>query len=228
MADEQNVSLVDSGSGEPSGGDGDVSVVNAGPAADTGAPAGAVGEPGDSKTAPAAGDAAKPGEAAGAKGPEPIIPEKYELKLPEGFTVDEAAMSELTPLLKDLKCQPEMAQKLLDLHFKQIKTLGDAQTKARDEAVGGWLKALKADTEIGGPDLMKNLSYGTKVLNKYATPELKNLLVDFGLDKNPDMAKMLVRIGKEISEDHWADGGRQGGAPKTADAVAKMFFDKTL
>lgn len=218
---ESEVSVVGD---DPNGGN--VSVVPnessaQGPAADPVKTPGAEGQPADQEASGAAG-----GDPASAQ--TPVAPEKYELKAPEGLAVDEAAMSEVTPILQGLKCDQATAQKLADFHFKQLRGVLAQGEKVRAEAIAGWERELRADPDIGGPKLMENMSYGTKLLNKYGTPELGKLLVDFGLDRNPTMVKFLVTVGKRFAEDHWADGGRHGTPVKTADDVAKLLFDKSL
>lgn len=158
----------------------------------------------------------------------PVVPEKYEFSFPEGVTADDEAVEGVTSILKELKCDNATAQKLLDMHCAQLQKFVAAQNKAADEERGRWLKALKNDPDIGGQSLKENLSYGSKLLQKYGDKDLTDLLVNTGLDRHPAVAKFLVKVGKEFAEDHWADSGRHGNAVKSADDVAKILFDKTL
>lgn len=159
----------------------------------------------------------------------PDVPERYEFAMPEGFTVDEAAVEAVTPILKEIGVSREAAQKLADFHFAQMKAYADAQAKAREETIAQWTRELKADKDIGGPDLKQNLLYGTRLLNKFGSADLDTLLQQSGLDRNPAMVRFLVAVGREFAEDRWADGGKRGPAgDMTPDAVAKQLFDKTL
>lgn len=159
----------------------------------------------------------------------PAAPEKYEFALPEGYVIDEAAVDAVTPILKDLGCSQEVAQKLVDLHFSQIKAMQEAREKARAETFAQWAKEIKADKDIGGPNVLQNLLPGTRLLDRFGSPALKELLQESGLDRHPAVAKFLVAVGREFSEDRWADGGKRGPAGvRTPEAVAKQIFDKTL
>lgn len=161
--------------------------------------------------------------------PEATLPEKYEFNCPEGVSIDETAVEEITPILKELKCDAKTAQKLADLHFKQLKAVIDKQNAEFDNTKKEWAKQLKTDSEIGGPDLNNNITYGVRLLNKFGSQDLKTLLVDTGLDRNPAMVKFLVKVGKELGEDSWVDSGRQGAArAETVSDVARLLFDKTV
>ena len=161
--------------------------------------------------------------------PEASLPEKYEFNCPEGVSIDETAVEEITPILKELKCDAKTAQKLADLHFKQLKAVIDKQNAEFDNTKKEWAKQLKTDSEIGGPDLNNNITYGVRLLNRFGSQDLKNLLVDTGLDRNPAMVRFLVKVGKELGEDSWVDSGRQGAArAETVSDVAKLLFDKTV
>jgi len=171
----------------------------------------------------------EPQQAKEPKAQAPAAPEKYEFAMPEGYVVDEAAMEQITPVLKEIGVSQEAAQKLADFHFAQMKAYADAQAKAREETIAQWTRELKADKDIGGPDLKQNLLYGTRLLNKFGSADLDTLLQQSGLDRNPTMVRFLVAVGREFSEDRWADGGKHGPAgDMTPDAVAKQLFDKTL
>ena len=158
----------------------------------------------------------------------PAVPEKYEFAMPEGFVVDEAAVEAVTPILKELNCSQETAQKLVDLHFAQIRAMQEAQEKAKAETLAQWAREIRADKDIGGPNIMQNLLPGTRLLNRFGSPALNELLQESGLDRHPAVVRFLVAVGKEFAEDRWADGGKRGPAGvMTPEAVAKQIFDNT-
>ena len=192
-------------------------------------------EPAPQEPAPEQAPTQEPGKDEPAKEPEkepepkPAAPEKYEFAMPEGFVVDEAAVEAVTPILKELNCSQETAQKLVDLHFAQIKAMQEAQEKAKAETLAKWAKEIRADKDIGGPNVLQNLLPGTRLLNKFGSPALTELLQQTGLDRHPAVAKFLVAVGREFTEDRWADGGKRGPAGvRTPEAVAKQIFDKTF
>lgn len=158
----------------------------------------------------------------------PAVPEKYEFTMPEGFVVDEAAVEAVTPILKELNCTQETAQKLVDLHFAQIRAMQEAQEKAKVETLAQWAKEIRADKDIGGPNVLQNLLPGTRLLDRFGSPALNELLQQSGLDRHPAVVRFLVAVGREFAEDRWADGGKRGPAGvMTPEAVAKQIFDNT-
>lgn len=215
--------------------DDDISIVNTEPANDNISIVGQPDtEPATQEPAPEQTPTQEPDKDEPAKEPEkepekPATPEKYEFAMPEGFVVDEAAVEAVTPILKELGCSQETAQKLVDLHFAQIKAMQEAQEKAKAETLAKWAREIKADKDIGGPNVLQNLLPGTRLLNKFGSPALTELLQQTGLDRHPAVARFLVAVGREFAEDRWADGGKRGPAGvRTPEAVAKQIFDKTF
>lgn len=155
-------------------------------------------------------------------------PEKYEFTMPEGYEVDDAAMEQITPVLRDLGLTQEQAQKLADFHFGQLERLAAAQEQARAEMQRVWIDELKADKEIGGTELKSNLATAGRLLLRYGSADLDTLLKESGLDKHPAVVRFLVKAGRELAEDRWADGGKRGPTVRTAGDVARQLFDKTL
>lgn len=216
--------------------DDDISIVNTEPANDdisiVGQPD---ADPAPQEPAPEQTPTQEPAKDEPAKEPEkepapkPAAPEKYEFAMPEGYVVDEAAVEAVTPILKELNCSQETAQKLVDLHFAQIKAMQEVQEKAKAETLAQWAKEIRADKDIGGPNVLQNLLPGTRLLDKFGSPALNELLQESGLDRHPAVVRFLVAVGREFAEDRWADGGKRGPAgDMTPDAVAKQLFDKTL
>jgi hypothetical protein len=98
--------------------------------------------------------AAKPAEPA--KPDEPI---KYELKLPEGVTVDPAKMEAVTGILGKAKVAPEVAQELADFYANDMKASAqafkDAQVEAWNTHIIAQQKEVMADKDIGGNNWTK-------------------------------------------------------------------------
>lgn len=215
--------------------DDDISIVNTEPANDDISIVGQPDtDPAPQEPAPAQAPTQEPAKDEPAKEPEkepapkPAAPEKYEFTMPEDFVVDEAAVEAVTPILKELNCSQETAQKLVDLHFAQIRAMQEAQEKAKAETLAQWAKEIRADKDIGGPNVLQNLLPGTRLLDRFGSPALNELLQQSGLDRHPAVVRFLVAVGREFAEDRWADGGKRGPAGvMTPEAVAKQIFDNT-
>lgn len=187
------------------------------PSSDAGALTNAV-----SNAAPAAGTAApaSANAAAGAqdsKATESAVPETYDLKMPEGVELDQAAAAEFTAIAKELKLDQAAAQKLADVGAK----MAQRQVEAHAKLVESWAEQVKTDKEIGGDKLAENLGVARKALETFGTPELRDVLNATGLGNHPEVIRAFYKVGKAISEDRFVGGAPKGG---TADDPAKKLF----
>lgn len=214
-----------------------------GAAPDAGAtPAAAAGKTPDAGAAPGTGqDAGKEGDAG--KAAPAAVPEKYELKLPEGALLDAAAVERTAAAARSLGLSQESAQKALEFANAEVAAFVQASNaqlsalagvevdpagfaKALGDTKTPWVDQLKADKEIGGEALGKNAELARRVLAKFGTPQLSQALAATGYGNHPELVRMMVRIGKAMSEDSLVLGNRGGGAaPK--DAASVLYGDST-
>ena len=192
--------------------------------AGAGTPAQNAGEPTNTETnaAPAAGTAATAQADATAgtqdtKPTEPVVPESYDLKMPEGVELDTAAAEEFTAIAKELKLDQAAAQKLADIGAK----MAQRQAEAHAQLVESWTEQVKTDKDIGGDKLEENLGIARKAIDTFGSPELKALLNSTGLGNHPEVVKLAYKVGKAISEDRMVSGAPKGNA--TNDPAKKLF-----
>lgn len=175
----------------------------------------------DSTAAPAAGTTATaPTDATSTqdtKPTEPVVPEAYDLKMPEGVELDQAATTEFTAIAKELKLDQAAAQKLADIGAKMAQRQADAHA----QLVETWTEQVKTDKEIGGDKLAENLSVARKAIDTFGSPELKALLNSTGLGNHPEVVKLAFKVGKAISEDGFVSGSPKGNT--TNDPAKKLF-----
>ena len=175
----------------------------------------------DSTAAPAAGTTATaPTDATSTpdtKPTEPVVPEAYELKMPEGVELDQAATTEFTAIAKELKLDQAAAQKLADIGAKMAQRQADAHA----QLVETWTEQVKTDKEIGGDKLAENLGVARKAIDTFGSPELKALLNSTGLGNHPEVVKLAFKVGKAISEDGFVSGSPKGNT--TNDPAKKLF-----
>jgi hypothetical protein len=151
------------------------------------------------------------------KATEPVVPESYELKMPDGVQLDSAAAEEFTAIAKELKLDQAAAQKLADIGAK----MATRQAEAHAQLVETWTEQVKADKEIGGDNLDENLGIARKAIDTFGSPELKALLNSTGMGNHPEVVKLAFKVGKAISEDRFVTGSPKGNA--TNDPAKKMF-----
>lgn len=124
----------------------------------------------------------------------PVVPDKYEIKVPEGLQLDAAVLNEYTPIFKELGLTQEAAQKLVESNLA-------IQQAAQARQLQAWEGELKADKDFGGKNFEANVAEAQKAVGRFLTPQDKAFLDQTGLGNHPGLVKMFLRIGKAISED---------------------------
>lgn len=150
-------------------------------------------------------------------------PENYEsFKLPEGVEIDTEALAEATGLFKELGLSQEKAQKLIDLQAKHELATMEANNKAFETMVKGWLADSKADKEIGGDKFDENLVLAKRAMKEFAADtKFSEMLSYTGLGNHPEMIRFLTKIGKAISDDSIHTG--QSGTSSPLSVTDRMF-----
>lgn len=186
----------------------------------TSTPANDAGEPKSDDQA--ASTAAAPAESQATSDPQsadnaaPVVPETYDLKMPDGVELDKAAADEFTAIAKELKLDQASAQKVADIGAKMAQRQAEAHTKL----VETWVEQVKSDKEFGGDKLQENLAVAKKALDTFGTPELRDVLNSTGLGNHPEVIRAFYKAGKAISEDRFVQGAP---AAAVTDPAKKMF-----
>lgn len=193
-----------------------------------GTPQDQAGQPADNQgsSAPPSGtenqnaDANKPAEGSDnkdTKADAPAVPEKYEFTMPDGIKLDDSAAEEFSSIAKEFKLTQEQAQKVAEVGAKMVQR----QQEAQANQVQSWIEAVKTDKEIGGDKLNENLAIARKTIETFGTPELRDVLNMTGLGNHPEIVKMALKIGKQISEDGFVRGANS--KPGSDDPAKKLF-----
>lgn len=128
---------------------------------------------------------------------EPIEPDYSDVKAPDGYQVDAEVMTEITPVLKELKCSKENAEKLVAAGSMLVKRTLEAQQTALDEQHEAWKKEVLADKELGKPE---NIAIANRAIDTFGDEGLKEI-TKAGLGNHPSFVRFCLNIGKAISED---------------------------
>lgn len=151
-------------------------------------------------------------------------PEEYEkFNAPEGQEYDDQFVKAYGDVAKELNLSQEDAQKLLDKVSPVVRERQQAQIDAVKQ---GWLDNSRGDKEFGGDKLEANLAVAKTALDKFGTPELKQLMNQTGLGNHPELIRFFYRAGKAISEDTYVGGHKEGEGdrPKNFnDFAAKLY-----
>jgi len=170
--------------------------------------------------AKAAADATKVAEATAAAEAARKASAKIELKLPDGSLLDAAAVEKVAAYAKERGLSQEQAQGVLDMKHLALSGYQAAQKAAFEKAAAEWPTQAKADKEIGGEGLAKNVEMSKRVINRYGNDAFKQFLNDSRLGDHPELIRVFSKIAKAMSEDQLVLAGTQGGAkPSMADRL---------
>lgn len=171
--------------------------------------------------APKAGEApAVPPKKDGEPEPKPkVAPEKYDLKLPEGSLMKPARLEKIAAFAKAKGLSQEDAQAYLEQENQAVKDHVEGEKAQVEESIVKWVKDGEADKEIGGEAFKMNVELAKRVVDRFGTDLLKTDLNSTGLGNHPELVRLLVRIGKSMSEDQLIlPGGQKPSAPKRSAA----------
>ena len=153
---------------------------------------------------------------------DPVSPEFYsDFTLPEGVTLDEAALGKAAPIFKELGLNQEQAQKLVDLQAEMVQEGARSQTETFDQLIDGWKKDAENDKEFGGDKFEESISTASLAVEKFGTPEFKQLMEDHGVGNHPEMIRFMVKVGSLLRED--VPGGTVGASTQKKDRVSVLY-----
>ncbi len=143
------------------------------------------------------------------------IPEKYEIKMPDGVKMNEELLAEVTPLFRDARLSPAQAQVVADAY---MKTQADA-IEAFSNQTKDWAKQSKEDKEIGGKNYEQNIALAHKGFKAFGSPEALAVFEAYGLGNHPEVLRTFMRIGSAIGEGSTILSGDGGGRVSDAKAL---------
>jgi len=129
-------------------------------------------------------------------------PETYtDFTLPKDMQLDEALLADAIPIFKDLGLTQQQAQKLVDFQAKYVEANSAKQIESFNELTTRWQEASKIDKEFGGDKFDESIAIAQSAIDKFGTPELKQLLDDHGVGNHPELIRFMVKVGKLTVED---------------------------
>jgi len=153
----------------------------------------------------------------GDDGADGAVPETYEYTPPEGVEIDEGAQQRLDDFgeaARGMKLSQDQYQNIIDYDNKRTAAFLEQGAAQYHDRVNGWADATKADTELGGEDLQRNLSVAKLGMDTYGTPELAQLLAapspenpdGLGLGNHPEIIRLFNRVGGTLKESDLIEG----------------------
>lgn len=149
-----------------------------------------------------------------------IVPEKYDLKLPEGSLLDAKAIETISSYAKEKGLSNDEAQALINRDSSLVAEYKQSQESAFKQVAETWVSQVQEDKEIGGASFKENAELAKRVIKKFATDDFSKVLDNTGLGNHPELVRVFVRIGKQMGEDKFVNATHVGAEKKSiADRV---------
>lgn len=149
---------------------------------------------------------------------------KYALTMPEGVTVDQALLDELSPEFKAAGLTGKQAQALADKYIARKTAEAKAQGEAWAKTTSDWVDAAKADPEIGGAKWDGTVKAASGIVGRFGNDALKEYLNASGAGNHPEMIRFMAKVGAMIGEDKPAISETPGSKVK-ADSATILYPD---
>ena len=155
------------------------------------------------------------------------VPEKYELKPPEGMTLDEDRLAKVTPVFKKLGLTNEQAQGLSDYYSEMQKE----QAATNEATLKDWReKSSKETMDALGANAKTELAYVAKVKNLLSKETIEALNAS-GIGNMKHFIYDMAKVGRLFSEEHLVDD-KATRTPNSGefskDRVAEQFYPTML
>lgn len=144
-----------------------------------------------------------------------------DLELPDGMVLDEKAVEAFGPLVNEMGLNKEQTQQLATAFAGLKQAEAQGQGEAFSNQLEAWYDESKSDKEFGGDKFEESSKLAVQAVDKFGTPELKELMNETGFGNNPEFIRFMYRVGKAIQEDNPGNGGN--GPTGSRDRVSVLY-----
>lgn len=169
----------------------------------------------------------------------------YEIALPEGVTLDKAALDAVTPLARDLNLsnagmqklaetymtavQPAVVKQVLDGVNADVAATQKAWSDAAVLAVTGGTDAdgakIAPDKAFEGKAMKEVQQVAAKAIDRFGGADFRAFCEETGMGNNPALLKFAYLAGSLISEDTGLERG--GGQPVTPLTREQKYYNRS-
>jgi len=142
-----------------------------------------------------------------------------DLKIPEGFQVDEAARDDFVKIANEFKITPQAAEALVGLQAKLVQQSADSSEKAWTDMQTTWRNEVQTHPEIGGEKLEGVLGGIGKLVDQYGSKELREVMTLTGAGNNVHVVAFLNKIANQLNEPAPVSGAPVSSKSSLADAL---------
>lgn len=161
-------------------------------------------------------------------------PEKYDLKAPEGYELEEKFAADASAKFKELGLSQEAAQALVDMYSAKAIEAAEAPYKQFESMRNGWRADVIKDAELGNgkdglkPEVSATIAKAIDSLPSDLSKSFREVLTLTGAGDNPTFVKAFYNLAQRLGEGSLVKGAgpSPGGQAKggTAPSPAQALF----
>jgi hypothetical protein len=155
---------------------------------------------------------------------QPVVPEVYDLKLPDGSQLNTSRLEQIAGLAKSKGLSQDQAQAMVNSESEALGAYVKGQLDQFEQMKSKWVDDAKADPEIGGEKFKENIELAHRVLKKFGTQTFSEELERTGFGNHPELVRVFAKIGKQMADDQLVIARAQGGEQKSA---AELLYGTT-
>ena len=137
---------------------------------------------------------------------EPLGENDFDIDLPDDHLLSEGDQKEIAELAIKHDLSKEATQELADSRNQLLNDVADIFNNEKNKQEDQWKETLRKDKAYGGKYYNSTLDSAEKVLRRYGSKELTDVLNGSGYGSHPELIKMLARLGKTMSNDQILHG----------------------
>lgn len=132
---------------------------------------------------------------------EKVVPEKYELELPEGAQLPDTYLEETAALAKEYGLTQEQAKALVERDAAMVAGFQESALAKHEAETKAWAEQVKSDPEMGGDKFAATQEAARAAVARFGNDELRSWLNDTGFGNHPMAVKFFATVGKAIADD---------------------------
>lgn len=144
----------------------------------------------------------------------------------DGFELDESAAEKFKEAAHKAGLNPKQAQEMMDFNLDFIRGVKAEASQALERRYDASVAELRKEL---GATYDEKIGLANRALDYFGGDEVVDMLEKYGLDNDPNMVRMFIKIGDEIGEDRFGEAAASMGGMAPAEAkgeIAKLKTDE--
>jgi hypothetical protein len=127
--------------------------------------------------------------------------ESYDIKLGNDSLLDKNHVDSVISFAKENNLTNEQANDLVKRDESLLTNYKERIISEHKNVTDQWASMSKADKEIGGENLNKNISLARSAINRFGSDGFKDYLESTGVGNHPEVIRLFSKIGKAMADD---------------------------